>query len=224
MADTPGYPPRFGWRAGGSSSSAAAPWRPGAYRPCWTPEPWSTSSRPTRATEIREAAGAGRLRWRQRRFQPRDVLEPEPAWLVHAATDSPAVNAAVATACDEHRVWCVRADDADAVERVDARRGPRRRRDRGRGGHRGRHRRRRPAPGGRGPRRGRSPASTAGCCRSAASAAPSGPDGSPGGTGRPRRRRPRRPGTHHGPRATAARRGRRRRHRPARPARPARRA
>jgi hypothetical protein len=39
---------------------------------------------PDVSTEIREATGAAR--WRQRRFQPRDVLEPEPAWLAHAAT------------------------------------------------------------------------------------------------------------------------------------------
>jgi uroporphyrin-III C-methyltransferase/precorrin-2 dehydrogenase/sirohydrochlorin ferrochelatase len=63
--------------------------------------------------EIRDAAAAGRVRWRQRRFQPRDVVEPEPAWLVHATTDSPAVNAEVAGASEEHRIWCVRADDAD---------------------------------------------------------------------------------------------------------------
>ncbi|MGH3397253.1 MAG: NAD(P)-dependent oxidoreductase, partial [Streptosporangiaceae bacterium] len=36
------------------------------------------------------------------------------AWLVHAATDNPAVNAAVAAAADRDRVWCVRADDAAA--------------------------------------------------------------------------------------------------------------
>jgi len=36
------------------------------------------------------------------------------AWLVHAATDDPAVNAAVAAAAERDRVWCVRADDATA--------------------------------------------------------------------------------------------------------------
>jgi uroporphyrin-III C-methyltransferase/precorrin-2 dehydrogenase/sirohydrochlorin ferrochelatase len=36
------------------------------------------------------------------------------AWLVHAATDNPAVNAAVAAAAERDRVWCVRADDAAA--------------------------------------------------------------------------------------------------------------
>jgi uroporphyrin-III C-methyltransferase / precorrin-2 dehydrogenase / sirohydrochlorin ferrochelatase len=64
--------------------------------------------------KISDEAAAGRVRWYQRRFQPRDVVEPEPAWLVHATTDSPAVNAEVAEASEEHRIWCVRADDADA--------------------------------------------------------------------------------------------------------------
>ena len=68
---------------------------------------------PDASTDIREAAAAGRIRWRQRRFQPRDVLEPQPAWLVHATTDSPAVNAEVAEVSEEQRIWCVRADDAD---------------------------------------------------------------------------------------------------------------
>jgi len=35
-------------------------------------------------------------------------------WLAHAATDDPAVNAAVAAAAERDRVWCVRADDAGA--------------------------------------------------------------------------------------------------------------
>jgi uroporphyrin-III C-methyltransferase/precorrin-2 dehydrogenase/sirohydrochlorin ferrochelatase len=36
------------------------------------------------------------------------------AWLVHAATDDPAVNAAVAADAAGSRIWCVRADDATA--------------------------------------------------------------------------------------------------------------
>jgi uroporphyrin-III C-methyltransferase/precorrin-2 dehydrogenase/sirohydrochlorin ferrochelatase len=36
------------------------------------------------------------------------------AWLAHAATDDPAVNAAVAAEADRGRIWCVRADDAAA--------------------------------------------------------------------------------------------------------------
>jgi uroporphyrin-III C-methyltransferase / precorrin-2 dehydrogenase / sirohydrochlorin ferrochelatase len=34
------------------------------------------------------------------------------AWLVHAVTDDPEVNAQVAAEAEEHRIWCVRADDA----------------------------------------------------------------------------------------------------------------
>jgi uroporphyrin-III C-methyltransferase/precorrin-2 dehydrogenase/sirohydrochlorin ferrochelatase len=36
------------------------------------------------------------------------------AWLAHAATDDPAVNARVAADADRLRIWCVRADDAAA--------------------------------------------------------------------------------------------------------------
>jgi uroporphyrin-III C-methyltransferase / precorrin-2 dehydrogenase / sirohydrochlorin ferrochelatase len=36
------------------------------------------------------------------------------AWLAHAATDDPAVNAAVAGEAERLRIWCVRADDAAA--------------------------------------------------------------------------------------------------------------
>jgi uroporphyrin-III C-methyltransferase / precorrin-2 dehydrogenase / sirohydrochlorin ferrochelatase len=35
-------------------------------------------------------------------------------WLAHAATDDPAVNAAVAAAAERDRIWCGRADDAGA--------------------------------------------------------------------------------------------------------------
>ena len=36
------------------------------------------------------------------------------AWLAHATTSDPAVNAQVAAEADRHRIWCVRADDAAA--------------------------------------------------------------------------------------------------------------
>jgi uroporphyrin-III C-methyltransferase / precorrin-2 dehydrogenase / sirohydrochlorin ferrochelatase len=36
------------------------------------------------------------------------------AWLAHAATGDPAVNARVAAEADRNRIWCVRADDASA--------------------------------------------------------------------------------------------------------------
>jgi uroporphyrin-III C-methyltransferase/precorrin-2 dehydrogenase/sirohydrochlorin ferrochelatase len=44
-----------------------------------------------------------------REFAPSDV---DGAWLAFACTDVPAVNAAVASACEERRIFCVRADSA----------------------------------------------------------------------------------------------------------------
>jgi uroporphyrin-III C-methyltransferase/precorrin-2 dehydrogenase/sirohydrochlorin ferrochelatase len=45
----------------------------------------------------------------RRRFDPADV---EGAWLVHACTSDPAVNAAVAASAAERGIFCVRVDDA----------------------------------------------------------------------------------------------------------------
>jgi len=52
---------------------------------------------------------AGEITWHERRFEEPDV---DGAWYVVAATDDPAVNAAVAAAAEERRVFCARADDA----------------------------------------------------------------------------------------------------------------
>ncbi len=57
-------------------------------------------------------AAEGRIRWHRRPFAPADV---DGAWLVHAATDDPAANAAVSAAAEDRRVFCVRADDAAAA-------------------------------------------------------------------------------------------------------------
>jgi uroporphyrin-III C-methyltransferase / precorrin-2 dehydrogenase / sirohydrochlorin ferrochelatase len=48
---------------------------------------------------------------RRRRYRAGDLAG---AWLVHAATDDPAVNADVAAEAERARIWCVRADDAAA--------------------------------------------------------------------------------------------------------------
>ena len=48
---------------------------------------------------------------RRRRYRDGDLAG---AWLAHAATDDPAVNAAVAAEAERARIWCVRADDAPA--------------------------------------------------------------------------------------------------------------
>jgi uroporphyrin-III C-methyltransferase/precorrin-2 dehydrogenase/sirohydrochlorin ferrochelatase len=48
---------------------------------------------------------------RRRRYRDGDLAG---AWLAHAATDDPEVNAAVAAEAERDRIWCVRADDASA--------------------------------------------------------------------------------------------------------------
>ena len=53
----------------------------------------------------------GALRWEARGYRPGDLAG---AWLAHACTDDPAVNAAVAVEAEQRRVWCVRADEAPA--------------------------------------------------------------------------------------------------------------
>jgi uroporphyrin-III C-methyltransferase/precorrin-2 dehydrogenase/sirohydrochlorin ferrochelatase len=48
--------------------------------------------------------------WHRRAYADGDL---EGAWLVHAATDDPAVNDAVSADAERRGVWCVRADDAE---------------------------------------------------------------------------------------------------------------
>ena len=57
------------------------------------------------------AAADPRLRLERRIYLDGDL---NGCWLAHAATDDPAVNAAVAAAAERDRIWCVRADDASA--------------------------------------------------------------------------------------------------------------
>jgi uroporphyrin-III C-methyltransferase / precorrin-2 dehydrogenase / sirohydrochlorin ferrochelatase len=47
----------------------------------------------------------------RRRYRDGDLSA---AWLAHAATSDPAANAAVAAEAERNRIWCVRADDAQA--------------------------------------------------------------------------------------------------------------
>jgi uroporphyrin-III C-methyltransferase/precorrin-2 dehydrogenase/sirohydrochlorin ferrochelatase len=49
------------------------------------------------------------------REKPYAAGDLDGAWLVHAATDDPAVNAAVAADADAAGIWCVRADDHAAT-------------------------------------------------------------------------------------------------------------
>ena len=54
-------------------------------------------------------AAGGEITWERRGFEAGDV---DGAWYVVAATDRPEVNAAVSAEAEQHRVFCVRADDA----------------------------------------------------------------------------------------------------------------
>jgi len=47
--------------------------------------------------------------WHERAYADGDLAG---AWLVHAATDDPDVNAAVAAEAEREHIWCIRADDA----------------------------------------------------------------------------------------------------------------
>jgi uroporphyrin-III C-methyltransferase/precorrin-2 dehydrogenase/sirohydrochlorin ferrochelatase len=57
-------------------------------------------------------ADAGRLAWRRRAFADADA---DGAWLLVAATDDRDANRAVSDAAESRRIFCVRADDADAA-------------------------------------------------------------------------------------------------------------
>src|SRR5882762_712943 len=63
------------------------------------------------APDVTSELAAMLVTMRRRRYRDGDLAG---AWLVHAATDDPAVNAAVAAEADRERIWCVRADDGAA--------------------------------------------------------------------------------------------------------------
>lgn len=60
---------------------------------------------------LEDLALAGRMRWARRHFAAGDCAG---AWLVCACTGDAAVNAAIAAEAEAMRIWCVRADDAEA--------------------------------------------------------------------------------------------------------------
>ncbi|HYS33627.1 MAG TPA: NAD(P)-dependent oxidoreductase, partial [Streptosporangiaceae bacterium] len=58
------------------------------------------------APEITDGLAELPVTVRRRRYRDGDLAG---AWLAHAATDDPAVNAAVAAEAERARIWCVRA-------------------------------------------------------------------------------------------------------------------
>jgi uroporphyrin-III C-methyltransferase/precorrin-2 dehydrogenase/sirohydrochlorin ferrochelatase len=66
------------------------------------------------AEDLQDLLADGRVAWHQREYLVGDLVDPDPAWLVHTATGDRDVDAAVAAHADAARVWCVRADDASA--------------------------------------------------------------------------------------------------------------
>jgi uroporphyrin-III C-methyltransferase/precorrin-2 dehydrogenase/sirohydrochlorin ferrochelatase len=58
---------------------------------------------------LEDLAQLGRIEWAHRPFQPGDTAG---TWLVCACTDDPAANAAIVAEADQHRIWSIRADDA----------------------------------------------------------------------------------------------------------------
>jgi uroporphyrin-III C-methyltransferase/precorrin-2 dehydrogenase/sirohydrochlorin ferrochelatase len=61
---------------------------------------------------IEGLVGSGEVRWLQRGFEDTDL---DGAWYVMAATDVTAVNERVSELAEQHRIFCVRADDAYAA-------------------------------------------------------------------------------------------------------------
>lgn len=61
---------------------------------------------------VEALARAGDVYWHARSYAPGDLAD---AWYVIAATDDPEVNAAVAAEAERERVFCSRADDAQAA-------------------------------------------------------------------------------------------------------------
>jgi len=64
---------------------------------------------PLAAPDIAAMASRGEIEWCQHTVRRSDV---DGAWFVIAATDNPVVNADVTSWCDEQRIWCVNAADA----------------------------------------------------------------------------------------------------------------
>lgn len=67
---------------------------------------------PEATPSVEAMADAGEITWTRRRYADGDLAE---AWYALIATSDPEASAAASAEAERHRVWCVRADDADAA-------------------------------------------------------------------------------------------------------------
>jgi uroporphyrin-III C-methyltransferase / precorrin-2 dehydrogenase / sirohydrochlorin ferrochelatase len=67
---------------------------------------------PEATAVLADLAATGRVRWRPRGYVDQDLAD---AWLVLACTNDPAVNARVAAQAERLRIFCTRADNAQAA-------------------------------------------------------------------------------------------------------------
>jgi uroporphyrin-III C-methyltransferase/precorrin-2 dehydrogenase/sirohydrochlorin ferrochelatase len=67
---------------------------------------------PSATPAVEAMADRGELRWERRRYADGDLAD---AWYALIATSDPQANAAASAEGERERVWCVRADDAEAA-------------------------------------------------------------------------------------------------------------
>ncbi|MGI5467724.1 uroporphyrinogen-III C-methyltransferase [Streptomyces sp. CA-132043] len=67
---------------------------------------------PSATPSVEAMADAGELAWERRTYRPGDLAA---AWYALISTDDDAANAAASQEAEEHRVWAVRSDDAEAA-------------------------------------------------------------------------------------------------------------
>ncbi|MBT2472297.1 uroporphyrinogen-III C-methyltransferase [Streptomyces sp. ISL-66] len=67
---------------------------------------------PSATPSVDAMAEAGEIRWERRRYQDGDLTD---AWYALVATRDEAANDAASAEAERRRVWCVRADDAEAA-------------------------------------------------------------------------------------------------------------
>ncbi|WP_411142889.1 uroporphyrinogen-III C-methyltransferase [Streptomyces sp. x-80] len=67
---------------------------------------------PSATPSVEAMADTGEIRWERRRYQAGDLAG---AWYALISTDDPEANTAASQEAEDRRVWCVRADDAEAA-------------------------------------------------------------------------------------------------------------